>query len=741
MPELGVEISDFHDAQSVDCRLECTIVDQHAILVYKSVCEHWTFERAKRERWSVRVAASRLEAERKSGRLFADFRVDWKPPGCRNEEPVVLQSPSPAKMSAPTTFKMPLGDLQEAVKFQPHSFNGVFFGVRFFPPPHAGRPASFEFVIIRFNDRPFVRLHFEWTLRDAHQQPAAEHSETVDFNTCACGRPCSCPHKKTKARFVVDGETLSAAARPLLLELRVREVLGKPPGVPPHFEWSVAHGGFVDPKNLPTGDSASSASSLQRPHDSNPALAQPSSSFLPTARVHQFAPSPSFHLVQARALQASGTHDAASSFALNQQTVCVPQPPFFFAPLPRFAVPWSGYLQSVEISGATPPATYRLDVVDPREAIRNATRRIFENFRFVLFYHPPVAPEWTADFIFSLVGFPNGLTASLRLHWALLQTDDRPAFEHTAVRHFLNCGCRFSCECPQRQTATSYRLPAADFFPFAQANGLRLRLTVERWAEKPTAPPIREELTEIEEIPPPPPPPAVEVRDPSDRCPSPSGRRLWEARNRKRSAAVDAEVVCLSDDNAAVPPSNEKEATVSSAHQVAAELDQTPAKKKRGEGVVTIEAEGHSFVVDRQRLITESEFFAQAVAANVGADRFALDGITRAEMAAVCEWLERKRVDAPDLNALFLVVKRLGMPALKDACLEAIKRGCADEKAAVSALIFAVEEEDDELFHALSFLWDEQSKVAALLNSPQLMELLATRPSFSAKIYDVLFSQ
>ncbi|KAI6239925.1 hypothetical protein M3Y99_00525600 [Aphelenchoides fujianensis] len=108
MPELGVEISDFHDAQSVDCRLECTMVDKRGKVVHKSVCEQWTFERAKRERWSVRVAPSRLEAERKSGRLFADFRVEWKPPDWRKEEESV-------EMSPPTTFKLPLVNLQESL--------------------------------------------------------------------------------------------------------------------------------------------------------------------------------------------------------------------------------------------------------------------------------------------------------------------------------------------------------------------------------------------------------------------------------------------------------------------------------------------------------------------------------------------------------------------------------------------------------------------------------------------------
>ncbi|KAI6222897.1 hypothetical protein M3Y99_01487800 [Aphelenchoides fujianensis] len=112
MSELGVAILDFHDAQSVDCRLECTIVDKRGKVVYKSVCEHWTFERATKERWSVRVAPTRLAVERKGERLFADFRVEWKPPDWRKEERVPRGASSGLILAFQFSFPSCLGLLR-----------------------------------------------------------------------------------------------------------------------------------------------------------------------------------------------------------------------------------------------------------------------------------------------------------------------------------------------------------------------------------------------------------------------------------------------------------------------------------------------------------------------------------------------------------------------------------------------------------------------------------------------------
>ncbi|KAI6234218.1 hypothetical protein M3Y99_00817400 [Aphelenchoides fujianensis] len=178
-------------------------------------------------------------------------------------------------------------------------------------------------------------------------------------------------------------------------------------------------------------------------------------------------------------------------------------------------------------------------------------------------------------------------------------------------------------------------------------------------------------------------------------------------------------------------------------------------KKPRVIEVVTIEADGEKFKaspieiffvyfvlqVDKQRLTAESTFFAQAVAANEGAGAFEVDGIDRPSMVALCEWVERGEVANFEQKAcdLFIMAKQLGMPAFQAACIEAIKRGQTDENQA-ALFVFAVQQDDEELLGALS-PWNEETtrKVVELLKCPDMKDVLSARSPFMAEMYAAMY--
>ncbi|KAI6234258.1 hypothetical protein M3Y99_00822000 [Aphelenchoides fujianensis] len=269
MSEMGVSISDFHDAQSVDCRLECTAFDRRANRIHKSVCEKWTFERRTNESWIVRVSRRKLHGAAKLGRIYAEFRVEFVPRDQREQEaeddlstnisptttfefpvanvleghpfsfepwrsplvpafapPIAFCPPSsmlppsgePSSLIAASgvTYLMTVPDVNQTIKKvqQLHTFEEIQFILRYFPPKeHSGADtANFELVVIKMPLNSSILLRLRWGLQRTDGQLAFEHTATHQFTNCGCGGRCTCPHKKLKTPYFVPFDQLRSHA-------------------------------------------------------------------------------------------------------------------------------------------------------------------------------------------------------------------------------------------------------------------------------------------------------------------------------------------------------------------------------------------------------------------------------------------------------------------------------------------------------------------------------------------------
>ncbi|KAI6225242.1 hypothetical protein M3Y99_01360400 [Aphelenchoides fujianensis] len=542
MCELGISISDFASNESFDCRLECTIVDQQSKVIHKSVCDNWTFERATRAPWSVRVARSVLEDEWRQGKIFADFRLELKPPDGRQ-----------------------------------HGSNAT-------------------------------------------------------------------------------------------------KVLSPPPPLPPR-----------PPPELPNGNRIQPSAVLSSENEAK-------------------------------------------------------------------------------------DATYYLEVPDIREEIRKSRPLYFDGIAFALRYFTAKVPYGTANFDFVLVNAPNNFAVRLRLHWGLMRKDRTLAFERTIMHNFYNCRCPAECFCAEKIIKCKYFLSNEQLREHAAAHGVKVVVKVRRVDSPPAVPSFTyapaihaggEELPEIHEQPP------GKLRGAD-----------FERKEAPRATAFGpqssgANAVPLGDGHNFVPfgktttdqserswtswvaPSNGIQAENGgrphfgrpAGFSTSADLQPPPPKRFRSfeeenggaKGVVTIEVEGHSFDVDRERLKAESTFFALAMVANENTDFFSVNGITPQQMAAVCEWIQRRAVGGLERMAADLrpVADRLQMPGLKAACDEAIGRKTINSNPA-ALLVAAVERKDAPMIRSLSFLWKDQEKMMALLNTPEVRAILPTHPTFMDEIYKAM---
>ncbi|KAI6185147.1 hypothetical protein M3Y99_01956400 [Aphelenchoides fujianensis] len=167
--------------------------------------------------------------------------------------------------------------------------------------------------------------------------------------------------------------------------------------------------------------------------------------------------------------------------------------------------------------------------------------------------------------------------------------------------------------------------------------------------------------------------------------------------------------------------------------------EEAAAKKRRKRDLLKLIVDEAEFTVEREPLVASSGYFARAVAENVGATEFQLNGIHAPALAAIVKWVERREVDHLDKVAqeLYVMARVLEIPSLLEKCRDFIKLTCRFKNFAQS-LIFAVEHEDPELIRAMAFLWRSSEKLLPVLASEEFTTILGTRPLFMAEIFKAM---
>ncbi|KAI6221807.1 hypothetical protein M3Y99_01536200 [Aphelenchoides fujianensis] len=167
--------------------------------------------------------------------------------------------------------------------------------------------------------------------------------------------------------------------------------------------------------------------------------------------------------------------------------------------------------------------------------------------------------------------------------------------------------------------------------------------------------------------------------------------------------------------------------------------EEEAVKKRRKRDLLTLIVDEEQFTVEREPLVATSGYFARAVAENVGATEFQLNGIPAPVLAAIVKWVERREVDRLDKVAheLYVMARVLEIPSLLEKCRDSIKLTCRFANFAQS-LIFAVEHEDPELIGAMAFLWRTPDRLLPVLASEEFKTILVERPMFMAKIFKAM---
>ncbi|KAI6177913.1 hypothetical protein M3Y99_01976600 [Aphelenchoides fujianensis] len=167
--------------------------------------------------------------------------------------------------------------------------------------------------------------------------------------------------------------------------------------------------------------------------------------------------------------------------------------------------------------------------------------------------------------------------------------------------------------------------------------------------------------------------------------------------------------------------------------------EEEATKKRRKRDLLKLLVDDAEFTVEREPLVASSGYFARAVAENVGATEFQLNGIHAPVLAAIVKWVERREVNRLDKVAqeLYVMARVLEIPSLLEKCRDSIKLTCRFKNFAQS-LIFAVEHEDPELIRAMAFLWRTPERLLPVLVSDEFTKVLAERPLFMAEIFKAM---
>ncbi|KAI6203901.1 hypothetical protein M3Y94_00610500 [Aphelenchoides besseyi] len=155
------------------------------------------------------------------------------------------------------------------------------------------------------------------------------------------------------------------------------------------------------------------------------------------------------------------------------------------------------------------------------------------------------------------------------------------------------------------------------------------------------------------------------------------------------------------------------------------EEEKVECKLRRTNSKITITASGKAFEVDKTVLIEESNHFARECAKNDCLTSFNLDWIKKDVLNAVIQWMTNKHVDDLKNQAmkLYEAADKLDMAKLRGQCIESLKETCKTGNQAAH-YIFAVKHNITDLQHEMDFIKRAPTKMAAFLNTPEMIKLI-----------------
>ncbi|KAI6238272.1 hypothetical protein M3Y99_00705700 [Aphelenchoides fujianensis] len=653
--EVGVEICDFHEVDSFDCRLECTIADKRGRRIHSKKNNEWTFERGAKERWSFKVATRELRNAWRIGDVISEFRVELLRPGWRErqeeEERTAVASSKDASKDYP---------------------------------------------------------------KNLPKDP-----------------PADCAHPQTTARFVVPaGIAAFADGQPLGLQVRVREVLERTTGRSAHF------------RSPRVRERSREQSGRSGAHLANPAVSsfrfgqaaddrrQSSSSFLsiPDLQAIPLPPRPPPPTEEHRRIPNGGR--SLDSLLVDQPFVLVPPPPPPPLQLPNEIKAFYN-VDRRQLRALAEPDGLRLELT-----VRRCRRET-----------PPVF--FSANSRRSNAAAPHRtIERAQREELPEIEEIERPpGVERPPV--WLP---PISSRDPRRRRSS----PSGHVLRLARSGE---RPLVARLPQQLARPPARSPTAQPAAKPPPEiwlsddeeEDEVVVVEDDEDPPQAPPVQQIPDELLEASGATEQAETVENREEQAVVPAAVAEQPLdlVDEIHdetesRAAEDTDAAAGDETSGTCPQSEESSfqstptyGLSPSDHEEPASDQSDSTATGCSKN---PRFAMDGITRWEMAAVCEWVERKRVDETAVNAreLFFVAKQLKMAGFKVACVEAIQRACADLNEAACSVIAAFARKDDELIQALSFLWTEEKRGTELMGTPPMWNLLSADYSRWSEIFQVV---